>query len=123
MCLKLCFMLLLVPVVAQSAAALSTETRNALLKGLRGKTLENRQARLQRLSALYANKGTTPRPQNASTTEEVGFSNETLLEPDSEPDIVELSEKSGVADFLFQSDINLSEYVYLFIYLFIHLLT
>ncbi|KAK6740225.1 hypothetical protein RB195_008600 [Necator americanus] len=108
MCLKLCFILLLVPVVAQSAAALSTETRNALLKGLRGKTLENRQARLQRLSALYANKGTTPRPQNASTTEE-GFSNETLLEPDSEPDIVELSEKSGVADFLFQSDINLSE--------------
>ncbi|KAK6740306.1 hypothetical protein RB195_008647 [Necator americanus] len=70
MCLKLCFVLLLLPVLAQSAAALSAETRKSLIKG---------------------------------------FSNETLLEPDSEPDIVELSEKGGVADFLFQSDINLSE--------------
>ncbi|KAK6741266.1 hypothetical protein RB195_009241 [Necator americanus] len=106
MCLKLCFVLLLLPIMAQRAAALSAETKKVLLKGLNGKNLEDRRARLQHLSTLYSKNRPIVKNQN-KTTEELTEGSAT--EPDNEPSIEKINENEGVSDYLFQSDINLSE--------------
>ncbi|EPB80221.1 astacin [Ancylostoma ceylanicum] len=106
MLLKPSYIYLLLVLVTSAAAALSPKAKDALLQALRGVTLEKRQARLQNLGALYFGKG----PQKGNFS-----SNAKKIPVDLVPNNVndssigEINQREGVADYLFQGDINLSE--------------
>ncbi|EYC06137.1 hypothetical protein Y032_0078g1210 [Ancylostoma ceylanicum] len=103
-----CFLVL---TLVHDVMGLSTRARNSLLQTLRGGNLEERQARLQNLAAIYfGNRTSVDRRDNnvASSIREV-----IPQAPDSnsidDPSIEEINQREGVAEYLFQGDINLTE--------------
>ncbi|KHJ98465.1 astacin [Oesophagostomum dentatum] len=94
------------------AVGLSAKARKSLMQTLRGGTVEERQARLQRLGALYFGNKTllveASRLHLASSAQNVA-SESTSTDGITDPSIEEINQREGVAEYLFQGDISLTD--------------
>ncbi|EYC15608.1 hypothetical protein Y032_0036g3245 [Ancylostoma ceylanicum] len=110
MLLKLSYVYLLLAFVAYVAATLSPKAKDSLLQALRGTSLENRQARLQNLGALYFKNmiGQGQQKGNFSSTTRT-LPMDLISNHVNDSSLEKINQREGVADYLFQGDINLSE--------------
>ncbi|KAK6037647.1 astacin [Cooperia oncophora] len=114
--------------ILHSGECLSAQAKDSLKKALPGVDLEERRARLKRLGTLYLKKYNItsqkqPTSQNGQT--DIGWRNRRRSDGGSrertgvpkpklsnitEPSLEEINQDEGVADYLFNGDINLTEY-------------
>ncbi|EPB77827.1 astacin [Ancylostoma ceylanicum] len=92
--------------LANIVASISPEAKSSLLKDLGGTSLEDRRARLRNLGTLFFGNRTGGTQQMDSTIVEGA---QQPLDPVGELNIEEINEREGIAEYLFQGDINLTE--------------
>ncbi|KIH63102.1 hypothetical protein ANCDUO_06602 [Ancylostoma duodenale] len=108
--LKQSYIYLLLVFVSYADAALSPKAKESLLQALGGTSLEKRQARLEHLGALYFGNMTSEGQQKGNVSSVTRTVPMDLISNNiNDSSIAEINEREGVADYLFQGDINLSE--------------
>ncbi|RCN42617.1 astacin [Ancylostoma caninum] len=111
MLLKRCYIyLFLVLVIGAAETPLSQKANVSLLQALGGTSLEQRQARLERLGALFFGNRTSEGQQkgNASTITRT-LPVDLITDPANDASIAGINQREGVSEYLFQGDINLTE--------------
>ncbi|EYC43879.1 hypothetical protein Y032_0478g2200 [Ancylostoma ceylanicum] len=100
---------LLVFFLAYDAMCLSAEGRTALLRGLGGTSLEDRQTRLRNLGTPFFGNRTGRAKQKYNVESNIVEGVQQPLDLVEEIDIEDINQREGISEYLFQSDINLTE--------------
>nr|CDJ89949.1 Peptidase M12A domain containing protein [Haemonchus contortus] len=108
--LPLLLFLILILDLSEIVRCLSAEGKESLAKGIPGGDLEKRRERLNHLKELFAKRYLTSVGKEKPTSDGVLEGEEVVANENTDLSVEEINQREGVADYLFDGDIDLTEY-------------